>query len=209
MKEMTRKFVKETRATKAVSGAGVRLLAVVFTTMIVMAMAGCGGGGPSFTGPDQTDPKKFAEYILAQLFEKQNPAVFWEYGDYNTKKKYEDEIKEIDAASKAGWAVKTTHKEKWMELYGKANNDFGKVEKYGVINITAARDDRTKKELAAVNIFIKRERVDMHDRKYACNKSDTEEACMMKANRARFVLVKEQDGKYYVLRGTVAGRSIY
>jgi len=177
-----------------------RVLLMSFLLMMVMVIAGCSdSGGPSLTGPDQSDPKKFAEYVVNELIVEKNGKVLEKYASYELKKKIDNEKGKAEYLRKAGNTTAKDYVERWDQSRKDRDNKRGRIVSHGIAEMKPKTGWNDSRERMDVKVWQVREhdKLDDFSKRYVC-KGLSEDECKKKLCWATLWLIKEHDGKWYI-----------
>ena len=177
-----------------------KVLLISFLLMMVMVIAGCSdSGGPSSIGPDQSDPKKVAEYVVNELVVEKNGKVLEKYASYKLKKQIDREKGSVENLRKTGYASAKGYVDRWDQLRKYRDNQRGRIVSHGITEMKPRTGWGDSKERMDVIVWQVRERHELDDfsRRYTC-KGLSEDDCKKKIFRATLWLIKEDDGKWYI-----------
>jgi len=177
-----------------------RVLFVSFMLMMAMAMVGCPDSrGPSSIGPDQSDPKKFAEYVVNELVVEKNGKVLEKYASYELKKKIDKEKGAVEYLRKAGDTSAKDYVDRWDQSRKDRDNQRGRIVSHGIAEMKSKGASNDGKERMDVVVWQVREhyKVDDFSKRYIC-KGLSEDECKKKICRATLWIIKEHDGKWYI-----------
>jgi len=171
---------------------------VGFFTMTLLAVCGC-DSTPSISNADRKDPKKFAEFVVAE-FAKGNYKPYEQYPAVELGEKIERHNAWVKSERAKGDTDVMTYaelKERWQQ---KEEKILGKVVSYGVYSMTPdKRYTRSGREAMGVRYWMIREHFKLTDpeRKWYCA-NDSEEECKKKRCMGQFLVVKEHDGLWHI-----------